>query len=100
MARAPPPPFAPRRYAPECPPDFLQVRSLMADKLARAKLARAARRFAVQSGSALPSLILMTDDERLADPVAAARALPRGSMGVLRTRRSGPRGGVGKEMGG
>jgi thiamine-phosphate pyrophosphorylase len=63
----------------------------MADKLARAKLARAARRFAVQSGSALPPLILMTDDERLADPLAAARALPRGSMVILRTRKRAER---------
>lgn len=70
----------------------------MADKLARAKLARAARRFAVQSGSALPSLILMTDDERLADPVAAARALPRGSMVILRTRRTAQRERLAKEL--
>lgn len=31
-------------------------------------------------------LILMTDDERLADPVAAARRLPKGSMVILRAR--------------
>jgi len=31
-------------------------------------------------------LILMTDDERLADPVAAARHLPKGSMVILRAR--------------
>jgi thiamine-phosphate pyrophosphorylase len=29
----------------------------------------------------------MTDDERLSDPLAAARALPRGSMVVIRTRQ-------------
>jgi thiamine-phosphate pyrophosphorylase len=63
----------------------------MADKLACAKLARAARRFAVQSGSALPPLILMTDDERLADPIAAARALPRGSMIIVRSRQGAHR---------
>ena len=34
----------------------------------------------------LPPLVLMTDDERLADPLAAARALPRGSMVVVRSR--------------
>lgn len=70
----------------------------MADKLARAKLARAARRFSLQSGSALPPLILMTDDERLADPVAAARALPRGSMVILRTRRAALRERLGTEL--
>jgi thiamine-phosphate pyrophosphorylase len=32
----------------------------------------------------LPPLVLMTDDERLPDPLAAARALPRGSLIVLR----------------
>jgi thiamine-phosphate pyrophosphorylase len=35
---------------------------------------------------ALPSLVLMTDDDRLPDPLAAARALPRGSMVVARSR--------------
>jgi thiamine-phosphate pyrophosphorylase len=34
----------------------------------------------------LPPLVLMTDDERLPDPCAAARALPRGSLIVLRAR--------------
>jgi thiamine-phosphate pyrophosphorylase len=63
----------------------------MPDKLARTKLARAAARFAAQSGSGLPPLILMTDDERLTDPLAAARALPRGSMVILRARKSAQR---------
>ena len=58
----------------------------MTDKLARAKLARAARRIAAQSGSALPALVMMTDDRRGTDPVAAARALPGGSMIILRWR--------------
>jgi thiamine-phosphate pyrophosphorylase len=31
-------------------------------------------------------LVLMTDDERLADPVGAARRLPKGSMVILRAR--------------
>jgi thiamine-phosphate pyrophosphorylase len=70
----------------------------MADKLARAKLARAARRFAVQSGSALPPLILMTDDQRLTDPVAAARALPRGSMVILRARKRAEREGLARAL--
>jgi len=63
----------------------------MTDKLARAKLARAAAALNARSGSALPALVLMTDDERLADPAAAARALPRGSMVVLRARQNARR---------
>jgi thiamine-phosphate pyrophosphorylase len=54
----------------------------VADKLARAKLARAAHRLAGR----LPALVLMTDDARLADPLAAARALPSGSMVIVRSR--------------
>ncbi|MGB8364576.1 MAG: thiamine phosphate synthase [Rhizomicrobium sp.] len=34
----------------------------------------------------MPPLVLMTDDERLPDPVAAALALPRGSLVVVRAR--------------
>ena len=34
----------------------------------------------------LPPLALMTDDDRLADPLAAASALPRGSLVVVRAR--------------
>lgn len=47
----------------------------MSDSLARARLARAASR-----------LVLMTDDSRLPDPLAAARALPRGSLVIARSR--------------
>jgi thiamine-phosphate pyrophosphorylase len=54
----------------------------VADKLAKAKLARAAHRLAGR----LPALVLMTDDARLADPLAAALALPRGSMVIVRSR--------------
>jgi thiamine-phosphate pyrophosphorylase len=68
----------------------------MADKLARAKLARAAMRFGAQSAHA--PLILMTDDERLADPVGAARALPRGSMVILRARDGARRGALAAEL--
>jgi thiamine-phosphate pyrophosphorylase len=39
----------------------------------------------------LPPLVLMTDDERLPDPLAAARALPRGSMVVVRARDAAQR---------
>jgi thiamine-phosphate pyrophosphorylase len=36
-------------------------------------------------------LVLMTDDERLADPLAAARRLPKGSMVILRARNAARR---------
>jgi thiamine-phosphate pyrophosphorylase len=55
----------------------------MADKRARDQLARAAAAFHTRH---LSPLILMTDDERLPDPIAAAKALPRGSMVILRAR--------------
>lgn len=55
----------------------------MAD--ARGKLARAAR--ALNAGP-LPSLVLMTDDERLSDPGGAASRLPHGSLIVLRARQT------------
>jgi thiamine-phosphate pyrophosphorylase len=45
-------------------------------------LARAAARL---GHFRLPPLVLMTDDDRLSDPLAAARALPRGSMVVARS---------------
>lgn len=55
---------------------------------ARAKLARLAVRLNAQAGlaGALPPLVLMTDDERLPDPLDAAEGLPRGSMIVVRAR--------------
>lgn len=58
----------------------------MSDSLARAQLARAANGLKARARNRLPALVLMTDDERLRDPLAAARALPRGSMVVVRTR--------------
>lgn len=58
----------------------------MSDSLERRKLARAAARMALERGSLLPPLALMTDDERLPDPLGAARALPRGSLVVVRAR--------------
>jgi thiamine-phosphate pyrophosphorylase len=36
-------------------------------------------------------LVLMTDDERLSDPLAAARRLPKGAMVVVRSRQAGRR---------
>jgi len=60
----------------------------VADRLSRAKLARAAAALNARAGLSglLPPLALMTDDERLADPVAAARALPKRSLVILRAR--------------
>jgi thiamine-phosphate pyrophosphorylase len=55
----------------------------VSDSLARARLARAAAHF---GQPALPSLVLVTDDERLPDPLAAANALPRGSMVLVRAQ--------------
>jgi thiamine-phosphate pyrophosphorylase len=68
----------------------------MTDKLASAKLARAAA--ALNARSDLPALVLMTDDERLPDPLAAARALPRGSMVVLRARQNARRAKLAAEL--
>jgi thiamine-phosphate pyrophosphorylase len=39
----------------------------------------------------LPVLVLMTDDMRLKDPLAAARALPKGSMVIVRSRDAAKR---------
>ena len=58
----------------------------MSDSLSRRKLARAAASLAAACRSPLPFLVLMTDDERLTDPLSAARALPPGSMVVVRSR--------------
>jgi thiamine-phosphate pyrophosphorylase len=50
---------------------------------ARGKLARLAGRL---NATGLPRLVLMTDDERLPDPRAAAIGLPHGSLVVLRAK--------------
>jgi len=55
----------------------------MAYALQREKLARAARALNARDPR-LPALILMTDQARVPDPVAAARLLPRGSAIILR----------------
>lgn len=70
----------------------------MSDSLARRKLARAAARLAAHARHALPALVLFTDDERLADPLAAARALPRGSMVVVRSRDAARRAELARAM--
>ena len=57
----------------------------MSDSASRRIIARVAARLAVRSG--LPPLILLTDDERLPDPLAAAKALPRGSVVIVRARQ-------------
>jgi len=56
----------------------------MATELARSKLARAACALNARAPGLLPPLILMTDENRIADPVAAAEALPEGSAVILR----------------
>ena len=56
----------------------------MSDSASRRIIARVAARLALRSG--LPPLILLTDDDRLPDPLAAARALPRGSVVIVRSR--------------
>jgi thiamine-phosphate pyrophosphorylase len=63
----------------------------VAQKLARLQLARTAQQLNRTGGSTLPPLVLLTDDERLPDPIAAARALPRGSLVILRARESARR---------
>jgi len=55
----------------------------MASALARAKLARAACALNARFPR-LPPLILMTDVDRLKDPVEAARSLPKGAAIILR----------------
>ena len=65
----------------------------MSDSLARRALARAAARLNLAGAAVgkLPPLCLITDDERLADPAAAAAALPRGSLVIVRSRNDGAR---------
>lgn len=70
----------------------------MSDSLSRRKLARAAARLGAKRRSALPFLALMTDDERLPDPLAAARALPPGSMVIVRSRQAARRKALAAEM--
>jgi thiamine-phosphate pyrophosphorylase len=56
--------------------------------LDRIRLARQATALNASRGCALPPLVLMTDDERLLDPLGAARALPHGSMVIVRARQA------------
>jgi thiamine-phosphate pyrophosphorylase len=59
--------------------------------LDRMRLARQAVLLNERARAGLPPLVLMTDDERLADPLAAARLLPRGSMVIVRARQASHR---------
>lgn len=70
----------------------------MADKRARAELARAAFALNAQSGARLPALVLMTDDARLAAPIPSVCALPRGSMVILRARNDAARAELAAEL--
>jgi thiamine-phosphate pyrophosphorylase len=63
----------------------------MAERLERIRLARAAAGLNRGCRTGLPALVLLTDDERLPDPVAAARALPRGSLVIVRARQAAHR---------
>jgi thiamine-phosphate pyrophosphorylase len=68
----------------------------MPSAVERAKLARVA--LALNEGSGLPSLILMTDEKRLGDPVAAARLLPKGAAIILRHTMSETRRALGQAL--
>jgi thiamine-phosphate pyrophosphorylase len=57
---------------------------VMSSRLHRSQLTRAATALNAAHGAGLPALILMTDERRLKDPVAAAWALPKGSAIILR----------------
>ncbi|MEP6830778.1 MAG: thiamine monophosphate synthase, partial [Rhizomicrobium sp.] len=43
-------------------------------------------------------LVLMTDDDRLPDPVSAARALPKGSLVIVRSRDAKRRHALGEAL--
>ena len=73
----------------------------MASVRARQKLARAAQALneaQARGARLLPPLILMTDDVRVANPVAAARLLPRGSAVILRHRNAAQRENLAREL--
>jgi thiamine-phosphate pyrophosphorylase len=71
----------------------------MASALNREKLARAARALNARGGhGALPALILMTDERRVPDPIAAAGSLPRGSAIILRHTNPRARAALGQKL--
>jgi thiamine-phosphate pyrophosphorylase len=57
------------------------------DRLAYIRLARAAIELNRVLKAPLPPLVFLTDDERVPEPLAAIRALPKGSLVILRARR-------------
>ncbi len=63
----------------------------MSDSASRRSIARAAARLAAAEQNDLPVLVLMTDEARLKDPLAAARALPKGSIVIVRSRDAAKR---------
>jgi thiamine-phosphate pyrophosphorylase len=63
----------------------------MSDSLGRRSLARAAAKLAQANDLILPVLALFTDEDRLPDPVAAAKALPFGSLVIARARTDSAR---------
>ena len=67
---------------------------------AQASLARLAAGLNLRGAAkrALPPMLLMSDADRLADPRAAARLLPRGSAVVLRNYRSAGRAALAAEL--
>lgn len=72
----------------------------MPHSLARRKLASAAAHLNARSAYAgrVPMLVLMTDDQRLPDPVAAARLLPKGAAIVVRSRSDARRASLAREL--
>jgi thiamine-phosphate pyrophosphorylase len=74
----------------------------MASALERRTLARVALRLNARAGLSglLPALVLMTDEKRLADPLASARALPKGAAIVVRHTQPRERGLLAHALGG
>jgi thiamine-phosphate pyrophosphorylase len=63
------------------------------------KLARQARMLNMRNARGrLPALVLMTDDTRAADWVAAASALPSGSAVIVRHRHAAPREALARQL--
>lgn len=72
----------------------------MPHSFARRKLASAAAHLNARSSHAgrVPMLVLMTDDERLSNPAAAAMQLPKGAMIIVRAREDARRSTLAHEM--
>ena len=61
------------------------------DKLARARLARAAVEFNRRAAADLPALVFMTDDDRVGAPASVIASLPSGSLAILRAKKAADR---------